>query len=338
MVTPLEGSAWDDAVLAAGGHFLQSWRWGEFKSRHGWSVDRVSIHHGNEAGFAQILFKHRGPVTMAYIPRGPALTAHDPDLMGALLAEIDRVCRRRRAISVLIEPDQALPLGKVAGRFVEGPTHIQPARTVKVPLLDDDPLLMQMHQKNRYNIRLSLRKGVTVAAESPENGGIDAFYSLMMDTSSRNEFGIHSREYYRDMLATFEGSSDLLVARIPDGTPAAAMIMIRFGREAIYLYGASSTMHRSLGPGFVLQFSGMQLARDKGCEVYDLWGIPAQDPVATTTEDGARVAGTRGDDWRGLHEFKVRFGGEIVAYPPTLERGYLPVLPALARRYYRGQG
>jgi lipid II:glycine glycyltransferase (peptidoglycan interpeptide bridge formation enzyme) len=333
-----EAAAWDAAILAARGHLLQSWRWGEFKSRFGWSVGRAQARLSGETGSAQILFKHRGPVTMAYVPRGPALTAEDPALLAALMGEIDRVCRSRRAISVILEPDRPLPLGDLARSFVPGPAHIQPPRTVKVPLVDDEALLAGMHQKTRYNVRLSLRKGVTVKPEDADAGGLDAFYSLMEDTSSRNEFGIHSKAYYRGVLDTFPESSVLLVARIEDGTPAAAMIVAGFGEEAIYLYGASSTEHRSQGPGFALQYEGMRWARAAGYTVYDLWGIPATDPETTKTDDGALLAGTKGADWRGLYEFKVRFGGSIVAHPPTLERRYVPILPGLARKYYRGQG
>ncbi|MFM9105457.1 MAG: lipid II:glycine glycyltransferase FemX [Chloroflexota bacterium] len=333
-----EAAAWDAAVLAAGGHLLQSWRWGEFKARHGWSVARAQARLGAGIASAQILFKHRGPVTMAYVPRGPALTADDPALMAAALAEIDRTCRSRRAISTIIEPDRALPLELVEGKLVPGPAHIQPPRTVKVPLVDDEALLAGMHHKTRYNVRLSLRKGVTVGPEDPDRGGLDAFYALMQDTAARNEFGIHDRAYYRDVLAAFPASSVLLVARLADGTAAAAMIVAGFGDEAIYLYGASSTEHRSHGPGFALQYEGMRWARGRGYATYDLWGIPATDPETIMTDDGAQLAGTKGDDWRGLYEFKVRFGGRIVAHPPTLERRYVPILPALARRYYRGQG
>jgi lipid II:glycine glycyltransferase (peptidoglycan interpeptide bridge formation enzyme) len=74
------------------------------------------------------------------------------------------------------------------------------------------------------------------------------------------------------------------------------------------------------------------LAWERGCVKYDLWGIPEQDPPSTENADGDRLAGSRGDDWRGLYEFKVRFGGEIVTLPPTLERTYHPLLAAIARR------
>jgi lipid II:glycine glycyltransferase (peptidoglycan interpeptide bridge formation enzyme) len=75
----------------------------------------------------------------------------------------------------------------------------------------------------------------------------------------------------------------------------------------------------------------MRWARAAGCERYDLWGIPSEDPESTGLE-GGRVAGTKGDDWRGLYKFKVGFGGQIVRFPTSLERRYHPFAAALARK------
>lgn len=325
---------WDAGVVAAGGRLLQSWRWGEFKARHGWAVERVAVERGGLGARAQMLFKRRGPFAFGYVPRGPLLDADDPDLLDALLTEMDRVCRRQRAISVMLEPERRLPPSTLPGwtNLPSTPTRVQPGRTVRVPLLDDEPLLMQMHQKTRYNIRLAARRGVTIAIEDPARG-FDAFHALMRDTAGRNDFAIHDGAYYRDALAAFGEDAALMLARAPDGEPAAALISVAFGAEGVYLYGASSSRHRSLGPGFALQFEAMRWARERGCVAYDLWGIPETDPPTTKTEEGDRVATTHGNDWRGLYEFKIRFGGAVVSYPPPLERPYLPILPALARRF-----
>ncbi len=331
-------AAWDADVFRLGGSLLQTWRWGEFKARHGWSVARVRAEQAGGAGIAQILFKHKGPLTMGYLPRGPLLSNDDPALWSALLRQVDRACRARRAISLIVEPERSLPTLPGGQRLLPGPARIQPARTVKVPLLDDDALLAQMHQKTRYNIRYSLRKGVKVGIEDPAGPGFDDFYALMEDTAQRNEYAIHSRAYYRDALATLGDHAVLAVARSPEGEAAAALVATVGGPEAIYLYGASSTRHRTMQPGFALQFETMRWARALGCRHYDLWGIPPHDPGTTATAGGDRLAGTRGDDWRGLYEFKVRFGGAIESYPEPLERRYVPVLPALARRFYGPQG
>lgn len=57
--TPLAAEEWDAAVLAEEGHFLQSWRWGEFKARFGWSVERVSVAGRSGTALAQVLFQSR---------------------------------------------------------------------------------------------------------------------------------------------------------------------------------------------------------------------------------------------------------------------------------------
>lgn len=330
---------WDDALIEASGHLLQSWRWGAFKERHGWRVERVRVESAAGPGLAQVLFKHRGPISVGYLPRGPALAAADSDLARRLFAAIDLVCQRHRAISLLVEPDATLPFtGRyLAAGFVRGSHHIQPARTVRVPLRDDEALLAQMHPKTRYNVRMALRRGVIVARPGQDAAAVATFHGLMRDTAGRNAFGIHAADYYADFLGGFGEDAVLLFALI-DGVAAAAAIAARFGDEAIYMYGASSTRHRAHGAGFLLQYEAMRWARERGCTRYDLWGIPLQDPTSTKGEGGDRLAGTRGDDWRGLYEFKVRFGGDIVGYPPPLERRYQPLLATLAKRVYRFGG
>ncbi len=326
-----DAERWDEGVRALDGHLLQSWRWGTFKSQHGWEVERVQAGNRSTA-MAQILFQRRGPLSIGYIPRGPVFRAGDEDGVRTLFARIDWVCKARRALYLIVEPDHPLPFRgsfKASG-FVKGPEHIQPNRTVKVPLLDDLDLLGQMHQKTRYSVRLADRRGVVIERTVPDPESVHAFYELLRDTSSRNEFGIHDENYYVDFLHNFGDDATLMFA-IVDGVRAAGLIAARFGGEAIYMYGGSSTKHRAHGAAFRLQFEAMRWAREAGCVRYDLWGIPTDDP-STGDEKGARVAGTRGDDWRGLYKFKIGFGGDILSYPSTLERRYHPVAAFVARR------
>lgn len=329
---------WDSSVQAASGHLLQSARWGDFKRHHGWSVERIVADDTDESPLAQVLFKHRGPVSVGYLPRGP-VGVNDATSARILFRRIDQACRDRRALFLIVEPEQPLPFTGAyrAEGFVRGPAHVQPARTVKVPLLEDEALLNQMHQKTRYNIRLAQRRGVAIERGGNGPEGIDRFYQLLLDTSSRNEFGVHSRQYYDDFLTLFGSDAILLFATIA-GEDAAGLIAARFGAQAIYMYGASSTQHRAHGAGFFLQFAAMQWARGLGCTEYDLWGIPKVDPVSVQVEDGNRLAGTKGGDWRGLYEFKVRFGGRIVDSAPTLERRYHPLLASVARSIIKTTG
>jgi lipid II:glycine glycyltransferase (peptidoglycan interpeptide bridge formation enzyme) len=323
---------WNSRLAQLDGHLLQSWQWGSLKESYGWSVERVAW--PNDAApraMAQILFRSRGPVSIGYIPRGPAVLHGDRDAIIELIKMIDSVAKRHRALFLVIEPNAALPLeGSFRDHgFVKGPASIQPERTVQIPLLDDEALLKQMHEKTRYSVRLAKRRDVEIEVPENQDQGIIEFYRLLSDTSDRNEFAIRPLEYYADFLREFGDHATLMLAHY-EGKLAAGVIAARFGRETMYMYGASSTENRGHGATFLLQYEAMRWGREAGSELYDLWGIPVQDPEKTGGD--GRAEGTKGDHWSGMYRFKTGFGGEIVRFPQSIERRYHPVLSAIARR------
>lgn len=326
-------SGWNEQVEASGGHLLQTWGWGEFKQLHGWTPVRLHVVAGDNQASAQVLYRFQGPVSIGYIPRGPAITGDAEAIWPALIREIDAAGRDHRAIATYIEPDQPLELNGSYRQHgvVQGPGHFQPGRTVKVALGSDEDILARMHQKTRYSVRLAQRRGVVIEQVTPTAENLDTFYALMRDTADRNEFGIHSQDYYRDFMTVFGDRALLLFARVDTGEIGATLMAARSQREGVYMYGASSTEHRSNGAAHALQFEAMKWTRDAGCATYDLWGIPEEDPTAAESHT-SNPGGTKGSDWRGLHRFKTGFGGEIVSYPEMLERRHLPVLPWLARK------
>lgn len=323
---------WNQALVSSGGHLLQSWQWGELKRASGWDVNRFAVSTGASTAMAQVLVRAKGPVSIAYVPRGPAITGHADIIFPKLMHEVDLFCRKHRALGLILEPDVALDLpGSYRGfGFVRGSESLQPSRTVKVPLLPDDELLAQMHQKNRYNVRLAIRRGVEIERVSASSLNLNDFYALLCETASRNEFGVHEFAYYERFMSLFGEDAALFFARA-NGRIAATGIAARFGEQGVYMYGASSTENRADGAAFLLQYGAMRWARDRGARTYDLWGIPPDDPVIAKGKPD-QVTRSQGEDWRGLYTFKVRFGGEIVSYPPPLERRYHPLLMVAASR------
>ncbi len=325
--------AWNEALRALDGHLLQSWQWGEFKSDYGWLPERIAVGGQEPRALAQVLYRHKGPVSIGYIPRGPAVRSGDLEATRLLLDAIDANARKHRALYIMIESDvsiEGLTEHPLAG-IETGPQHLQPGRTVKVPLLDDEHLLAGMHQKTRYSVRLAPRKGVTVDRHTGDDqSALDEFYAMLEETSKRNEFGIHTADYYRDFMTRFPENAVLFIARVEEH-PAAGLIAAEFGNDAIYMYGASDTKFRSLGAAFNLQYLAMQWGRERGAAFYDLWGIPDVDPPKDN-EHKDRVPATKGEDWRGLYRFKTGFGGSIVTYPPAIQRTYHRQLSALADR------
>ena len=322
------GSAtiWDSAVSNLGGHLLQSWNWGEFKSLHGWSVARVALPGGlTPRAIAQILFRRVGPISVGYVPRGPLATDLSAGEVVEFARAIDEECRKRRAIAILIEPESAdltMSLGE-SELWKANDALIQPRRTIKVDVRGtDDELLGKMKSKTRYNVRLAERRGVTVRRGDVRD--VPLFYELLSETASRDGFGIHAIEYFDDMMRVFGDAAALFVAEF-DETPAAAILVLRTADEAIYMYGATRTALQRHMPAYLIQFEAMRWARDSGCTTYDLWGIPPSDDDAPDKDENRGTLNVRDGMW-GVYRFKQGFGGEIVSYPGVFERVYVEPL------------
>jgi lipid II:glycine glycyltransferase (peptidoglycan interpeptide bridge formation enzyme) len=77
---------------------------------------------------------------------------------------------------------------------------------------------------------------------------------------------------------------------------------VTWNGTGIYYYGASSYEHRNLMAPYLLQWEAMRLCKKSGCDHYDLLGISAPDSVD--------------DPWAGISDFKRKFGGTVITYPP----------------------
>jgi len=203
--------------------------------------------------------------------------------------------------------------------FIPSLYNIQPPRTLIVDIRgDEDQILARMKQKCRYNIRLAEKKGVTVRAWDDLN----SFYEMMQLTGSRDRFGVHSLAYYRRAYELFHpaGMCELLVAEFEDQPLAALMVFAR-GARAWYVYGASTDEDRNRMPTYLLQWEAIRWARLRGCEEYDLWGVP--DEEQRTLEANFE---NRSDGLWGVYRFKRGFGGELKRAAQAMDRVYNPVL------------
>jgi len=315
--------AWDRFVAGdPSGHLLQTWAWGDLKAAFGWRARRLAVERdGALLAGAQILYRRFGPLSVAYVPKGPVLCDDSDDVARALWAAVHRDARRSHAVFIKVEPpwrdsDPCRHEWLARYGFQPSDATIQPRRTIVVDLTpDEDTLLAKMKSKWRYNIRLAERKGVLVKQVGAE--GVPTFYDLMRITAERDEFGIHSAAYFHRALELFapSGRAALFLAYL-DGEPLAGLMAFAFHGRAWYMYGASSNRHRETMPNHRLQWHAMLWAKAKGCREYDLWGIPDVDP------DSHALA--------GVGRFKEGFGGEAVRFVGAYDYAYSPVLMRVA--------
>ena len=238
-------------------HVLQTGEWGELKSAFGWDPVRIILDDGPGV---QILFR-RLPLglTLAYLPK-PVFSDQLSVIGEQFWAEIDAVCKRRRAVFLKLEldvwGDQSSVVG---GQWSVSSYNIQPPRTIIVDLSGtEDDVLARMKQKTRYNIRLAAKKGVTVR---PWND-LSAFHQMLLVTGGRDDFGVHSPEYYQRAYDLFHptGMAELLVAEF-EGIPLAALMVFARGQRGWYVYGASNNEERNRMPTYLLQWEAMRWAR-----------------------------------------------------------------------------
>ena len=298
-------------------HILQTAEWGELKSTFEWEVARII---SGDSG-VQLLFR-KLPLgfRIAYAPK-PIACGQSAPISEVLWAEIDSVCRKKRAVFLKIEPDAwdfEAP-GPARKHLKPSPHNIQPPRTVVISLegsLDD--ILARMKQKCRYNVRLAEKKGITVRAWDD----LEGFQQLMQITGGRDGFGVHSLAYYRKAYELFHSSglAELLLAEF-EGKPLAALMIFANGTRSWYLYGASNDEERNRMPTYLLQWRAIQWAKERGCLTYDLWGVPDEDEAQLEAQFE-----TRSDGLWGVYRFKRGFGGQIRRAAQALDRVYMPWL------------
>jgi lipid II:glycine glycyltransferase (peptidoglycan interpeptide bridge formation enzyme) len=312
----LSPQAWENFIsqnLQA--HILQTSSWGALKSEFGWSPR--FIRQGNTG--AMMLFRPLPlGLSIAYIPRGPVGRENWDELWPGL----DELCHQEKAIFLRVEPDIWEPvegnfIDEQLPGFIQTDQTIQPPQTIVIDLdASEDDLMMGMKSKTRYNIRLAERKDVVVRPSVD----VKTFHKMMLTTGNRDEFGIHSYNYYQRTYDLFsqKDACVLLIAEYQN-QPLAGLMAFAYGDTAWYFYGASTNQERNRMPTYLLQWKAMLWAKNKGCKYYDLWGVP--DYPEETLEDQFIE---RSDGLWGVYRFKRGFGGELRRTIGAWDRIYRP--------------
>ena len=299
--------------------FLQSDFWGAFKSRFGWNAHAYKVSFNNtpddKCKDMPLLVLSRtvfGIFSLAYVPWGPELPLYCTDKTKALL-ELAHALKNllpKKIFFIRFDPPWQKGENFILQKpLIRGVADIQPPSTVVINLeLPMEKILEEMKSKWRYNARLAIKKGVIVREAKGDE--ISKFYELLKTTAIRDGIAIHSMDYYRELLCSSgEVNKDaikisLYFAEHEEEILAGIVTLFR-GREAVYLYGASSDNKRNFMAPYALQLKAMEDAKAYGCKEYDLFGIPPN-------EDPSHPMA-------GLYKFKTGFGGSIIHRPGSLD-------------------
>ena len=183
-------------------------------------------------------------------------------------------------------------------------------------LLDLNPsereLLANMHPKHRYNIKLAQKNGVTVR-EAKTKEDFETFYTLLLDTSKRQGFYIHPKNYYQKIWEVLgaQGVAKILIA-FYENEPLASWMFFIYDGVIYYPYGGSSERHKNLYASNLLGWEGILLGKKHNCTQFDMWGANANLDDKT-------------DPYFGFTNFKLKFGAKHVQYIPSYDLVLEPV-------------
>jgi lipid II:glycine glycyltransferase (peptidoglycan interpeptide bridge formation enzyme) len=293
----------------SGAEFLASSIWAEINRQENliMKIYGVFSDSGTLLAVGNIIVKPLLKVfSYVYSPRGPILALNlspaDQTLVWAKLTAFIRTAYQ--PILWRIEPNRpyqgTLP--------IKDSRPLQPVQTLFLDLtMPAVELLAAMHPKTRYNINLASKKGVTVRSANPLNKvDFELFWELMRQTGDRDGFNIHNRRHYEALVQATPANIKLLLAEKNHAVLAAGLFSF-YGNKATYLHGASDHAARADMAPYLLQWTAINLAREKSCLYYDFYGIDEK-------------------KWPGVTRFKLGFGGRRFNYLGTFDIIFNPRL------------
>lgn len=290
-------------------HPLQTWEWGQFRSRTDVKIERIGLFENGQlkrafqASFHPI--PHFKQYTVGYLPR-----AFEPD--DNQLSALKEIGEKHNALFVKLEPnaaapaDQTDPVKKIARYLVNN--GCQPGRplftkhTFQIDLTQsEDDLFANLDSKARYNVRLARRKGVRIVEDSSRKG-LDTYLMILKETIKRQGFYAHNPEYFEKMWQTLQpGNMMHIFHAVYDDTPLVSWIMFKLNDRIYYPYGASRDLHRDVMPSNLMMWEMIMWGKRENCTVFDMWGSLGPEP-------------DKNHPWYGFHRFKKSYGGELMRF------------------------
>ena len=294
------------------GHFAQSVLWAKQKPMWKWEAIVSRDQNGKIKGSLAVLIRKIVPglpFTMMYGCRGPVTDLDDRETMKDLVDGAKKLAKKYHSYVIKIDPDvpstetaYTKMLEELGFRLTGGGATfdaIQPQYVFRLNTegKTSEELLMSLPQSTRRKVRAGAKKGVTVEIRGKE--AVPDFARLMLETGVRDGFVTREASYFENMLDNLGEHARLYMAYY-EGQAIAGTLAIWYGDKVWYLYGASSNEHRNLMPNYMLQWSMIEWAVEKGCRIYDFRGVP----------------GRVGEDHPlyGLYKFKLGFGGDYVEF------------------------
>ncbi len=302
-------NTWNDFVLNTttsnnpfGYTFIQSFEWLDFQEEIGHEVLRLGV-FDQEAlvGLVPAVVVKAKRGKYLYLRHSPILDWDNELLINAVVTELKEICKRKNLwffrLSPLIDKDTQAEKKLInLGAKVSPMSDVDGMDTWIMDIRDEMPVLLS---KTRKKTRYLIKQAHKMNLHFERSNGIESFnefWKLLQDTVIRQKWQPYSRDYIQQELQTFTTKNMSELVFVKQGEEyIAGGIFIFFGKQAYYHYGASLTSKHNLPGMYLLIWNIVELAKSKGCDYLNLWGIAPENKP--------------NHPWQGLSQFKMKFPG-----------------------------
>ena len=289
-------------------HPLQTFEWGEFRKKTGVEVLRRGQISSKEIVNSYQITIHKTPgfpYKIGYFPKGELPSQE-------VLKDLEDIGKTKGLSFVQLEPNVEIGNWKLEIGNSSLRRAFHPLFTKYTFILDltknEDELLKDMHQKTRYNIKVSQKHSVEVKIDNSKEAFED-YIKLTEQTTKRQRFYAHGEKYHRlmwDILGNQKLDPNKLIAHLLTARykkqTLVTYILFTFKDTLYYPYGASSDEHRETMAATGAMWEAIRFGKSLGLKKFDMWGAAN---VSDPTPD---------DPYYGFHRFKQGFGATLVEF------------------------
>lgn len=289
-------------------HPLQAYEWGLFREKTGVGVIRRGQFNKNKVTNPYQITIHKTPgfpYLIGYFPKGEIPSKE-------LIKDLEETGQNRHLSFIQLEPNVVKDSQTMDTKLR---SSFHPLFTKYTFIIDltksEEELLTNMHQKTRYNVRLSEKKGVVCEVDNSYKSFED-YLKLTGETTIRQRFYAHDEKYHKLMWETLGANTKdefvsnklqahLLTAKYQNKS-LATWVLFTFKDTLYYPYGASSDDHREVMASSGIAWAAIKYGKSLGLKKFDMWGAAN---VLDPTPD---------NPYYGFHRFKQGFGATLTEF------------------------
>ncbi len=149
----------------------------------------------------------------------------------------------------------------------EGRPHSHKVRMVLALPETAEALLAGFKAKLRSQVRNPERNGLTAVMGGVEL--VNTFYKVFAENMRDLGSPVHSRRWFTEVLSRYGPSARVGLVFMPDGSTAAAGIILRHGRTVSIPWASSLRRLNQYNPNMLLYWTFLAYAIEQGCDLFD---------------------------------------------------------------------